>query len=213
MEKLSDYVDGFRDSVEIGLRAIADRVASKRTQKMALNSFIFVSCLATLLATAIAVYILFYIVYMPQVATTHRLYLDYTAVPPSSSLDLSGFLKPSRHYDFALLLVIPDSEHNFNLGNFMAVLQLKDERNRTTAESHRPALVRYKSPLLRRLGTYANALWYLSSAGLESQEFAVELLDNYEEKQVAILDDLIVDMLFNNLFVESACFKSNRLVV
>ncbi|KAG0693318.1 putative adipose-regulatory protein-domain-containing protein [Suillus ampliporus] len=86
------------------------------------------------------------------------LFLQYgDGSPPYAELSLSS-LVPSQPYDISMHLVIPASEANFALGNFMTTLTLSTPSNRTLTSIRKPAIV--LPPAKSRLA------WVLSSAQL-----------------------------------------------
>jgi hypothetical protein len=69
------------------------------------------------------------------------LYLQYgDGTPPYAEISLP-ILAPSQPYDISMHLVIPASEANFALGNFMTTLTLSTPSNRTLTSIRKPALV------------------------------------------------------------------------
>ncbi|KAG2159703.1 putative adipose-regulatory protein-domain-containing protein [Suillus bovinus] len=69
------------------------------------------------------------------------LYLQYgDGTSPYAEISLPS-LVPSQLYDISIHLVIPASEANFALGNFMTTLTLSTPSNRTLASIRKPAIV------------------------------------------------------------------------
>ncbi|KAL4070817.1 putative adipose-regulatory protein-domain-containing protein [Scleroderma citrinum] len=69
-----------------------------------------------------------------------EIYLQYgDGTPPYAEVSLPQ-LSASQPYDISLHLVIPASDSNFELGNFMASLTLATPSNRTLATVRRPAI-------------------------------------------------------------------------
>ncbi|KAG0696024.1 putative adipose-regulatory protein-domain-containing protein [Suillus ampliporus] len=86
------------------------------------------------------------------------LFLQYgDGSPPYAELSLPS-LVPSQPYDISMHLVIPASEANFALGNFMTTLTLSTPSNKTLTSIRKPAIV--LPPAKSRLA------WVLSSAQL-----------------------------------------------
>lgn len=69
------------------------------------------------------------------------LYLQYgDGTSPYAEISLPS-LAPSQPYDISMHLVIPASEANFALGNFMTTLTLSTPSNRTLTSIRKPAIV------------------------------------------------------------------------
>ncbi|KAG1908248.1 uncharacterized protein F5891DRAFT_992243 [Suillus fuscotomentosus] len=69
------------------------------------------------------------------------LYLQYgDGISPYAEISLPS-LVPSQLYDISMHLVIPASEANFALGNFMTTLTLSTPSNRTLTSIRKPAIV------------------------------------------------------------------------
>ncbi|KAG1749847.1 putative adipose-regulatory protein-domain-containing protein [Suillus paluster] len=69
------------------------------------------------------------------------LYLQYgDGISPYAEISLPS-LAPSQPYDISMHLVIPASEANFALGNFMTTLTLSTPSNRTLTSIRKPAIV------------------------------------------------------------------------
>lgn len=98
---------------------------------------------------------------------------------------------PDQIYALAVKLHVPDSTHNFGLGNFMVSLALLSEKNVTLVEASRPALLNYKSPLQRTLLT----LWrmvplVLFNRGTETQTLVVQLIEGFQDSEVSVSSSL-----------------------
>jgi seipin len=91
-----------------------------------------------------------------------------------------------QEYIFSVKLTVPDSAHNFKVGNFMVHLALVSEKNRTLADVSRPALLQYKSPLLRSMQTVLRVFPLIFNYASEVQSIQVSMLDGYQEQEVRI---------------------------
>ncbi|KAI8593611.1 putative adipose-regulatory protein-domain-containing protein [Geranomyces variabilis] len=203
-DKLSRYVTNpIQTFSEPYLRLGYDGLTSAKTQRLALNTAIFGAVFAALLGFAIAVYCLFYAVYIPRVSWVIPVYMQYG--PPGSPLQphayvdftqgtghQSAYLTPEQHYDLALELVVPDSHSNFELGNFMVYIDLHTKDNKTTASSSRPAILEYRTPLLRYMRTMWNGLPLLLGLTKEAQTVKLLLLEKYEEMQTSPIHHALI---------------------
>ncbi|KAI8920152.1 putative adipose-regulatory protein-domain-containing protein [Powellomyces hirtus] len=183
-----------------------DGLTSTKTQRVALNTAIFGAVFAALLSIAVAVYALFYCVYIPQVTWVIPVYMQYgspgTISQPQAYVDFTGgrarqqsaYLTPEQHYDLALELVVPDSDRNFELGNFMVRIDLYTKDNKTTASSSRPATLEYRTPLLRTMRTLWNGLPLLLGLSKEAQTVKLLLLEKYEEMQASPIHHALIHL-------------------
>lgn len=99
-------------------------------------------------------------------------------------------------------IIVPESSHNFDKGNFMVTTRVdrskgSDDFISQPSYSRRPALVRHKSILLRYLDTVIKSAWLLTGLSTESQVVRVKLLENLYEDAVFILS-LLLDAAISN---------------
>eukprot|EP00842_Homolaphlyctis_polyrhiza_P006278 jgi/Hompol1/6651/HPOL_005043-RA len=193
---------------------------SERTQKLLMNPVIFGSLAAGLVAVAVALYALFYALYMPPLACSTPLFLlpqqlslSQASVNSNSNVNasvnaiesawlagLDGFtgptgsvnfthvkqfqsalLKADNMYDFVLEMEVPDSDANFEVGNFAVAVAVRTGDGALLAASTRPALVVFKSPLLRLLTTLWRSGSLLLFAAPEQQRMRIPLLAAFRE--------------------------------
>lgn len=58
-------------------------------------------------------------------------------LPPYAEVQLASF-NPAQPYDISLQLVVPTTQSNYNLGNFMTTLTLSDRSNKTLITVRKP---------------------------------------------------------------------------
>lgn len=58
-------------------------------------------------------------------------------LPPYAEIQLASF-NPAQPYDISLQLVVPTTQSNYDLGNFMTTLTLSDRTNRTLITVRKP---------------------------------------------------------------------------
>lgn len=158
-------------------------LASEKNQRIAFSFALFSLGGLVLLITSSIVYYTFYKSYIPPLANDAHLYFDYSKVPTVSVPVSSLGLMKDQQYSFSLKLVVPNSPHNFKLGNFMVHFIILDSYNKTLSVISRPGLVIYKSPLLLTLNTLASSLWLLLGSRSESQKILIPLLELYSPKK------------------------------
>ncbi|TPX60076.1 hypothetical protein SpCBS45565_g07584 [Spizellomyces sp. 'palustris'] len=186
-------------------------LTSNKTQRFALNTAIFGVVFGGLLGMALAIYGLFYWIYIPQVAHVIPVYMQYGGpgekMQPSAYVDFTGansrqqsaYLTPDQHYDLALELVVPDSNNNFELGNFMIYIDLQTKDNRTTASSSRSATLEYRTPLLKTMLTVVKGVPLVLGLTSEAQTVKVLLLEKYEESEAYPIHHALIRLSDNRL--------------
>ena len=145
-----------------------------------------------LTSTAFWTYSTFYYLYIPQVSHGNAVHFVYTSSPhPTAATRLlppnggTRLLRPGLPYDLSLVLRVPESPHNLGLGSFMVNVTLHTHGETPSrlgpvlASSARPALLHYRSWLVRT----AYRVAYLVPLALrmwdEAQELVVPLLEGY----------------------------------
>ena len=145
-----------------------------------------------LTSTAFWTYSTFYFLYIPQVSHGNAVHFVYTSSPhPTAATRLlppnggTRLLRPGLPYDLSLVLRVPESPHNLDLGSFMVNVTLHTHGESPSrlgpvlASSARPALLHYRSWLVRT----AYRVAYLVPLALrlwdEAQEIVVPLLEGY----------------------------------
>ncbi|KAL2918434.1 hypothetical protein HK105_201835 [Polyrhizophydium stewartii] len=206
----SDTVQTVRESVEPIWRGIVEQVTSEKTAKAAVNSVVFGAVFSAMVVAAFGAYGLFYALYMPQVATVVPFYLQYgQGRLPQASLDIvhSTFLKPDQQYNFAVDISLPDSEFNFQQGNFMVTIELVSKTNETVARASRPAMVRYKSPLFRLISTVWSLPSLLLGYGFEAHQLTVPLIESFSDKQAVQVDRALISISNKDLQTYSTTLR------
>ena len=157
------------------------RIQSPQTQRIALGSAFFAVLFGAVLLCATLIYAVFYLSYMPPIASQIAVHLDYSHRLPRAQtrISTSGLMKHSQVYTLALILQLPDSQANINHPNFMVDILITDTYNRTLAKSSRPAHVTYKSHLLCAIETLWNLPSILITGKSEHQTLAINLVNDF----------------------------------
>lgn len=147
-------------------------------------------CVIVLLWASIFVYASFYYIYIPALDVAHAIHFQFDTVckesctMPFANIQLSQYKQPTffatgQQYRISVNLHVPESDINWDQGMFMLKIQLFDNNHNEIITSSRPAILRYKSPLLRVL--YTVVYWPLLVTGLktETQHLTIPLIENY----------------------------------
>jgi len=82
-----------------------------------------------------------YVWYSRAVSWQSPLFFQYgDGLVPYAETQLASF-NPAQPYDISLHLVVPATQSNYDLGNFMTILTLTDSANRTLATVRKPAII------------------------------------------------------------------------
>jgi hypothetical protein len=132
-----------------------------------------------LLSTSVLFYYTFYASYIPTLVKDQRIYFT----PESTIINLKDLnLKSDQKYSFSLNLKVSESPHNFEIGNFLVFLEIRNSKNNTIKEITRPGLVQWKSPLLQGINTLTS-LSLLLGYTAQYQSVNIQLLENYSPKE------------------------------
>ncbi|KAJ3004094.1 UNVERIFIED_CONTAM: Berardinelli-Seip congenital lipodystrophy 2 (seipin) [Siphonaria sp. JEL0065] len=105
-------------------------------------------------------------------------------------------LRPDQHYTIGIDLRVPDAPSNYDYGNFMISLNLSSAVSTTSAFSSqkqsketilmsakRPALIAYKSYLLRSMQTLFRSVALVPGWDTEHQVVKILMVDDYVERE------------------------------
>ncbi|KAI8810784.1 putative adipose-regulatory protein-domain-containing protein [Cladochytrium replicatum] len=186
---------------------------SQSVQRATIHVVVFLLVFSTTIGLAFGIYSTFYQMYIPKVHHSLRAYLTFDSectgrknviaestssavfsrtCYPSAHVDLLERVSPplndrllqvDHHYKLGVEMTVPDSSHNFELGNFMIHLTVHSKSNVTVVDSHRPAMLKYKTPLLRAITTLWKALSLVLEISSESQKVFIEMADDFTDHE------------------------------
>lgn len=146
-------------------------------------------CLSTLIS--ILLYSLFYNWYLPRPHITRS--IDFGLYPPSELIgEVSLFDRPSytlhqgQEYKISLLLDLPESDLNFDLGMFGVTLDVVDIDGRKTNSIKTMGTLVYKSFLLRSITTLFYFPWYLFGRFEQRQIVNLLIKESYVDNAVRL---------------------------
>ncbi|KAJ3208798.1 hypothetical protein HDU83_001819 [Entophlyctis luteolus] len=197
-------------------------VTSDATQQSALGTVVFTVITIVLFILAAITYAVFYAAYMPTVVTSVPAYLMFPEslegftsnfAFPEASVDFTQnllpqhALRPDQHYTIGVDLLVPDSPQNYDPGNFMISLNLTSspskKKETLLGSAKRPALVAYKSLLLRSLQTVFRSMYLVPGYGKELQIVRTYMVDDYVEREDLPLQKASVRIHTNSIQVFS----------
>uniref|UniRef100_UPI0037E8E78C seipin-like n=1 Tax=Semicossyphus pulcher TaxID=241346 RepID=UPI0037E8E78C len=202
----------------------------KRAHQRLVQTIVVFSVVFLLLWVAAFLYGSFYFTYMPQASFSTPVHYHYrTDCESPSSLMCSypmaniSLMKNNRHvltfgqaYTISLQLEMPDSPANQELGMFMiktacfsrdgeqTASSSRFTRQLLSASSSRFSMLRYRSDLLRHLGTLLFLPAFLSGFAEQKQVLDVELFSEYIDDPYSPSTTAIIEILSNKVQIYSS---------
>lgn len=228
--------DGEELTVLIGraLLRLQDAVAMvmSRARQRAVQGFVVFSVVLLLLWVAAFLYGSFYYSYMPKAAYSTSVHYYYrTDCESQGSFRCSypvaniSLMRNKKHvltfgqaYRISLQLEMPDSPANHDLGMFMikttcfsqdggqVASSARSARQLLSASSSRFSMLRYRSDLLRTIGTLLFLPAFLTGATEQKQTLEVELFSDYTDDPYAPSTTAVIEILSNKVQIYSSQF-------
>lgn len=161
--------------------------------------------LTAILWISVFMYVVFYYTYMPNVTHVRPVYLQFKSCEenmgvcsfPSAHVQLtkrSHMLMAAQPYRIKLILEMPESEINKDLGMFMVCAQMRAKGGVLVSSSCRSAMLRHRSKLHHVMRTFAYSPLLLSGMNEEKQQLQVELFSDFEDDQSLPVTDAYVEV-------------------
>ncbi|XP_071963210.1 seipin-like [Antedon mediterranea] len=170
-----------------------------------------VSILALLFWISTFLYGSFYYAYMPTAIHSRPVYLTFSPCEvysgskechfPYANLTFvtqskTQFLMRGQSYNIFLQMDVPQSPTNENLGMFMINLELFAKGGKIVDKSSRPALIKYRSALLKYLEVMIFSPFLMTGYKHEKESLTVELYDNF-------IDNVYQPIIGANLMIQA----------
>ncbi|XP_041800342.1 seipin-like isoform X2 [Chelmon rostratus] len=193
-------------------------MAMLRIRQRIIQSFVVLSFVFLLLWTATFLYGSFYYSYMPKAAFStdvhyyHRTDCDspasFLCSYPMANISLmrnkKRVLTVGQAYQISLQLEMPDSLVNQELGMFMIKIACFSQDGGQVASSARSTMLRYRSDLLRYLGTLLFLPAFLSGVTEQKQVLEVELFSDYMDDPYVPSATAVIEILSNRVQIYSS---------
>nr|XP_026484015.1 seipin [Vanessa tameamea] len=161
--------------------------------------------LSAILWISIFLYVVFYYTYMPNVTHVRPVHLQFKSCDenmgvcsfPSAHVQLTRrthMLMSSQPYRIKLLLEVPESQINKDLGMFMVCAQMRASGGVLVSSSCRSAMLRHRSKLHQIMRTLVYAPLLISGFNEEKQIIQVELFSDFEDDQTLPVTDAYVEL-------------------
>ncbi|XP_063707850.1 seipin [Culicoides brevitarsis] len=183
-----------------------------------LRVIILLLAIVIVLWTAGFMYVAFYYAYMPSIAHTRPVHMQFKSCDISdgatglwkSSHDAQGICSyPSAHvsltrkqqllmvgqpYRVLVTLDMPESPKNQEAGMFMVCAEMRDHTGTLRGHSCRSAMLHYKSTLHTWISTWMRIPLYLMNLREEKQEVTVELFSSYQDDEKNSVTDVYIEI-------------------
>lgn len=154
---------------------------------------------------SIFLYVAFYYTYMPNVTHVRPVHLQFKSCDenlgvcsfPSAHVQLtrrSHMLMSSQAYRIKLLLEVPESQINKDLGMFMVCAQMRAAGGVLVSSSCRSTMLRHRSRLHQIMRTLAYAPLLIAGINEEKQLLQVELFTDFQDDPNHPVTDAYVEL-------------------
>ncbi|CAB0008427.1 unnamed protein product [Nesidiocoris tenuis] len=166
-------------------------------------------------------YVLFYYTYVPAIEHIKPVHLQFSSCDegklqngnkamcgfPEAHVQLTRYhslLMIGQPYKITVIMELPESEANKQLGMFMVCGRLTGKGGTTVANSCRSSMLRYRSPLLQVLRLFALGPLFVFDFMEEKQTLSIELFPSFEEDQNFPVTDIFLELKSNQIEVYSS---------
>ncbi|CAG8539405.1 2759_t:CDS:2 [Paraglomus occultum] len=186
---ISFFFSPITSLIEPYVTKISDALTSEKTQRVAVKSIFVGFSITLLLLFAFIAYIAFYWTFVPEISHEYEVFLNYSDGHPKDVVNMTRyysepkFLTDQQLYDVSVLLHVPFSQKNKDLGNFMIHVELKSRlaNDETVRVADKPCILTYQSPLLQVFSTVWRLFPLLMGYSKEDQTLVVKMIDNVIE--------------------------------
>ncbi|KAF0039809.1 hypothetical protein F2P81_008044 [Scophthalmus maximus] len=188
------------------------------TRQRVMRSFIVFFFTLLLLCLAVFLYGSFYYSYMPMAAFSTPVHFHYRTDCESPTSFLCSYplanitlmrnkknvLTFGQAYQISLQLDMPESPTNQELGMFMIKTTCFSQEGGQVASSARSSMLRYRSDLLRTMGTLLFLPAFLTGATEQKQVLEVELFSDFTDDPYAPSATAVIEILSNKVQIYSS---------
>lgn len=185
-----------------------------------LRVIILLLAIVIVLWTAGFMYVAFYYAYMPSIAHTRPVHMQFKSCDasdntiwkattgyndqqrgictyPSAHVSLTRkqqLLMVGQPYRVLVTLDMPESPKNQEAGMFMVCAEMRDHAGTLKGHSCRAAMLHYKSTLHTWISTWMKIPLYLVNVREEKQEVTVELFSTYQDDEKNSVTDVYIEI-------------------
>lgn len=177
------------------------------SQSFILRLFVVATIGFLLFCSAVLLYILFYLLYMPAATHVKPVHMQYDKICVGNTCDLQTMSSPFHTFPIAHLqlnrnqlmmvgqpyhinvrLELPETPRNQDLGVFMICVDMKDKENLLKSHACRSTMLRYRSTLLQKAKTLVLMPFYISGVQEEKQDLDIEMFTKYIDSPNSVTD-------------------------
>uniref|UniRef100_A0A1D1XGV5 Seipin n=1 Tax=Anthurium amnicola TaxID=1678845 RepID=A0A1D1XGV5_9ARAE len=210
VEIINFFLSPFYYLFEPYITYTTNALTSQKTQRTLVKSIFIASVVFVLVTIAFVAYFGFYMIYVPKIAHSKPVYLQYHKDDsPYAIIDFTengqydSFLTADQAYDILIDLDVPSSDRNIALGNFMVGLELI-AKNETVQFSSRPCILTYQSGLFRVIYTFWRLIPLVLGFTKEDQKLRIIMFENMIESVEKPITKALITISSSNLDVYSA---------
>lgn len=174
-------------------------------KELSLRLFIVSFAVALIIWGAVFLYVAFYYAYMPAMTHIRPVHMQF-----KTCLDTNGpctfphahvaltkrqqLLMVGQAYKVSIEIDMPESPQNQELGMFMVCAEMRDIESLLRGHSCRSAMLRYRSPLIRTISTWAMSPLFVLGLKEEFQKVPVVIFSRYLEERQHPITDVYVEI-------------------
>lgn len=177
------------------------------SQTLFLRLFVILTIGFLLFCSAVLLYVLFYLLYMPASTHVKPVHMQYNKICEDKSCDLQSMTSPfhsfpiahlqlaksqlmmvGQPYHISVQLELPETPRNIDLGVFMVCVDMKDKDNFLKSHACRSTMLRYKSAWFLKAKTVLFLPFYLLGLREEMQNLDVEMFSRYIDTPNSVTD-------------------------
>ncbi|KAI8050545.1 putative adipose-regulatory protein-domain-containing protein [Syncephalis plumigaleata] len=186
-DPVSAVVDPIANAMDPYVRRATASLFSPRTQNVVVKLIVALFAVTAMIGAAVVAYAGFYYFYVPKIAHSAPVYLDFsnngnpTAHVDFGLTDNRQLLSYDQDYDVTIDMFLPNSDRNYEIGNFMVKVDLVADDGTIVHSSSRPAILKFQSPMLRIASTAARLIFLIVGWTSEAQEINLSLMEGIND--------------------------------
>jgi len=192
-----------------------EAILSDNIKKLCYNLLTALLTVSLILSVSVFTYGAFYFAYMPS--EVHEENLNFQFTPCISSSGVCSFpnatlvldpknhrLMVGQHYSIEILMEVPDSVANQELGMFMSCLRVMDINHRETQTSCKSSILEFRSSLLRVMETLLFSPFLLLGTTTQRQWVTINYFSDFLDNSSAPASQIVVELQSQFIQVYSA---------
>jgi len=190
-------------------------ILTDSTRKLFYNLLTLLLTLGLILSVSVFTYGSFYFAYMPSEVHEEDVNFQFTPCVSSTGLcsfpNATLFLDPKKHrlmigqpYRIQVMIEVPDSTANQELGMFMSCLKVLDTNRQVTRTSCKSSILEFRSSLLRVMETILFSPFLVLGTATQRQWIIINYFDDFLDNPSAPASLVVVELQSQFIQVYSA---------